>query len=87
MIVIDILYVLGRPLAYLSSALGIRRIIQTKTTKSFSLLAWSIATLMVLATFIRSFFSLHDLIFWLNGVIGLCFSFTELFLIWKWRKQ
>ena len=85
--VLDIFYILGRPLAYLSGILGIRKIIQTKSTKSFSILAWSIGTTIVLAAFLRSLFSLHDFLFYVNAGIGLLMAFAEMFLIIKWRHQ
>ena len=85
--VLDIFYILGRPLAYLSGILGIRKIIQKKSTKSFSILAWSIGTTIVLATFLRSLFSLHDFLFYINAGIGLLMAFAEMFLILKWRHQ
>lgn len=87
MFFLDWLYVMGRPLAYLSGILGIRKIIQTKSTKSFSLTAWTIGTVIVLATFLRSLFSLHDLLFYVNGAIGLGMALTEMALIIKWRHQ
>jgi len=85
--IIDYLYILGRPLAYISMGLGLWRIIQTKSTKSFSITAWALGLLMIFAIFIRSLFSLHDFLFWLNAMIGIVFSVVEFALIWKWRHQ
>ena len=85
--IIDWFYVLGRPLAYVSMVTGIWRIVQTKSTKSFSLTAWGIGVVMVGAIFIRSLFSLHDALFWVNAGIGLIFNLVEFGLIVKWRKQ
>ena len=83
----DWLYIMGRPLAYVSGILGLRKIIQTKSTKSFSITAWTIGTVIVLAAFLRALFSLHDLIFWVNAGIGLAMAIMELTLIIRWRHQ
>lgn len=84
---VDLLYIVGRPLAYVSMGLGMWRIIQTKSTKSFSLTAWGLGLLMVFAGFLRSLLSIHDFIFWLNGAILIVFSVIEFALIVKWRHQ
>lgn len=83
----DWLYLMGRPLTYVSLLLGLYRIVKTRSTKGFSLTAWAMGTIIVLATFIRSLFSLHDLIFWTNAAFILAISFVELGLIWKWRHK
>jgi len=84
---LDYLYIIGRPVAYVSMGLGLWRIIQTRSTKSFSLTAWFLGLVIVFATFFRSLFSLHDFIFWANAAIGIVFGVVEFALILKWRNQ
>ena len=83
----DILFILGRPLGYLSSILDLKRLIQTKTAKNRSLIAWIIAFLLPIITLFRAMLSVHDLIFTLNAIVVVALSTADLILIVKWRNQ
>ena len=83
----DILYILGRPGAYLADILDLRRLIQTKSARNRSLTAWILALVLPSITLLRAWLSVHDLVFTLNALAATILATTFLVLIIKWRKK
>ena len=83
----DILFVVGRPLGYLSGVLEIRTLIRTRIGKNRSLIAELIGFVIPLVTFARAWLSVDDLIFTLNALIGTILSGLVFVFVWKWRKN
>ena len=83
----DILYLIGRPAAYLADILDLKRLIQTKTAKNRSITAWILAFVLPFVTLLRAWLSVHDLIYTLNALVSTLLALSFIILIIKWRKQ
>lgn len=83
----DVLFLLGRPLAYLSEFLDLKRLIKTRSAKDRSITAWMIPIVLTIPFFMRSLLVLHDWIYTLNSGLALVLDILFIVLIIRWRKQ
>ena len=84
--IIDYIYLGVMPLGYLSSILDTRRMIQARSAKSRSVLAYVIALGLVSLTLGRAI-SIRDFLLSLNAGILLFLNGIQLALIWTWRRD
>lgn len=83
----DLFFIITAPLGYFSSILDTSRIIKTRSAKGRSFSGYGLALFLVASSTMRSFFSLHDIWFTLNGLVILLCNTFQLIVIWKWRKE
>ena len=85
--VVDALFILAMPAAWLSTILSIRKLWKVKSSKSWSIPAWCIGLSLLSLGYARAIFSIHDFLLTFHLTIIWVLNVIQQVLIIKYRNK